>query len=151
MMAVTARLMTVDKAAFLAFTTLCTRPVTSTNGADELLTDLEILLDELPPLDLGGSSTVLPFPACETDGIRLAPVCFLDEGRLQTVNLWVCGGKRAQTAAQQRAQLFRLLRAQDPCPDTQKPVQLKCPFGFILIATEPRTGRAFLRVLYQAA
>lgn len=125
--------------------------LTAGQKREELLTDLEILLDELPQLDLSGSSATLPFPACETDGVRLAPVCFLHEDKLQTVNLWVCGGKRAQTAAQQRAQLFRLLHAQDPCPDTQKPLRLKCPFGFILIATEPRTGRAFLRVLYQAA
>ena len=40
MMAVTARLMTVDKAAFLAFSEQCARPVTSASGTDELLTDL---------------------------------------------------------------------------------------------------------------
>jgi replicative DNA helicase len=40
MMAVTARLITVDKAAFLAFSEQCARPVTSAIGTDELLTDL---------------------------------------------------------------------------------------------------------------
>ena len=71
MMAVTARLMTVDKAAFLAFTTLCTRPVTSTNGADELLTDLLVRRRTLAAIMEAQQKLMQPLEPSETTLQRL--------------------------------------------------------------------------------
>lgn len=94
---------------------------------------------------------IVPFPAFEAPGGRLACVCYLHGGRLHAVELWVAGvGQRKRgTADQQRALLFQCLRAGDPARDSKRGVLLRCPFGTALIATDPRTGDATLRLTYR--
>ena len=52
-------------------------------------------------------------------------------------------------ADQQRALLFQCLRCADPSPDSKHGVLLKCAFGNALLATDPRTGGAMLRLTYR--
>ena len=95
--------------------------------------------------------TTVPFPAFAVPGGRLSCVCFLKEERLWAAEIWVEGvGKHLRrTAERQRAFLFACLGAADPYPDSHGGVLLRCPFGTALVATDPRTGAATLRLTYR--
>lgn len=71
MMAVAARLMTVDKAAFLAFNEQCARPVTSAYGTDELLTDLLVRRRTLAAIMEAQQKLMQPLEPSETTLQRL--------------------------------------------------------------------------------
>ena len=71
MMAVAARLMTVDKAAFLAFNEQCALPVTSASGTDELLTDLLVRRRTLAAIMEAQQLLMQPLEPSETTLQRL--------------------------------------------------------------------------------
>ena len=97
------------------------------------------------------TESVIPFPAFAVSGGRLACVCLLHGDRLHAVSFSVAGvgEKRRGTADQQRALLFQCLRGADPARDSKRGVLLRCPFGTALVATDPRTGDALLRITYR--
>ena len=103
----------------------------------------------LPAPDAG--DMLIPFPAFAVPGGRLACVCQMHGDRLHAVEFTVVGvGQRKRgTADQQRALLFQCLRAADPARDSKRGVLLRCPFGVALVATDPRTGDATLRLTYR--
>lgn len=96
-----------------------------------------------PHCDLTGDDILLPFPAKELAGGRLAPVCILEGGRLRAVRIWAVGAKDG------RALLFSALAAKDPCPDTKSAVEIAFPFGTADISLDPRTGTASMLISYQ--
>ena len=109
---------------------------------------------------LTGQSAVLPdrvdedtvcFPAFGVPGGRLSCICLMRGGTLHAVELQVAAvGKRARPdAGRQRAFLFRCLYGDDPAKDSQRGVLLRCPFGTALVATDPRSGDATLRITYR--
>lgn len=91
------------------------------------------------------------FPAFAVPGGRLSCVCFLRGGRLHAVEFSVAavGNRKRATAERQRAFLFQCLRGVDPLPDTMGNVLFRCPFGTVLVATDPRCGDATLRMTYR--
>lgn len=94
---------------------------------------------------------ILPMPAFTVAGGRLACVCFLHGDKLHAVEFSVVavGQRKRGTADQQRALLFQCIRAGDPARDSKRGVLLRCPFGTALVATDPRTGDATLRLTYR--
>jgi len=94
---------------------------------------------------------MIPFPAFAVPGGRLACVCLMHGDRLHaaTFSVVAVGNRRRGTAEQQRALLFQCLRATDPNRDSKRGVLLRCPFGAALIATDPRSGDATLRLTYR--
>lgn len=84
--------------------------------------------------------------AREAHGALFAPLCELEDGELRAVTLTPL----ARGTARQRSALFAALRLRDPCPDTRLCVRAGCPFGEVLISTEPYFGRASARVEYRA-
>lgn len=104
------------------------------------------------PLPGGAQNeAVLAFPAFAVPGGRLACVCLMHGDALHAVEFSVVGvsPKRRGSADQQRALLFQCLRAADPSRDSKRGVLLRCPFGTALVATDPRTGDASLRLTYR--
>jgi hypothetical protein len=97
----------------------------------------------------GGAAVT--FPSFAVPGGRLACVCLLRGDRLHAAEFWVAavGRRRRSTADQQRAFLFECLRATDPAPDSRRSVLLRCPFGAALVATDPLSGDATLRLTYR--
>ena len=85
-------------------------------------------------------------------GGRLVPVCTVEGGSLQSIVLCVSsvGGKAGVPARRQRAFLFARLGLRDPFPDTLEPVRVRCPFGELIVAADPHTGRTEARVMYAA-
>lgn len=104
-------------------------------------------------LSKGGAPNdpIVPFPAFTVPGGRLACVCVLHGDRLHAVAFSVVGvgAKKRGTADQQRALLFQCLRGADPARDSKRGVLLRCPFGTALVATDPYTGDATLRLTYR--
>lgn len=94
---------------------------------------------------------VLAFPAFAVPGGRLACVCLMHGDALHAVEFSVVGvsPKKRGSADQQRALLFQCLRAADPSRDSKRGVLLRCAFGTALVATDPRTGDASLRLTYR--
>ena len=97
------------------------------------------------------TEAIIPFPAFAVPGGRLACVCLMHGDKLHAVSFWVAGvgQRRRGTADQQRALRFQCLRATDPARDSKRGVLLRCPFGAALVATDPRTGEATLRLTYR--
>ena len=97
------------------------------------------------------TEAVIPFPAFAVAGGRLACVCLMHGDKLHAVSFSVAGvgQKRRGTADSQRALLFQCLRGADPARDSKRGVLLRCAFGTALIATDPRTGDATLRLTYR--
>ncbi len=87
---------------------------------------------------------------CPVTGGTLAPVCLFQEGALVAVTLYVsaAAGKEQPGAERQRAFLMRRLHLKDPCPDTMGSVRVRCPFGELLISTDPYTGQASALISY---
>lgn len=48
----------------------------------------------------------------------------------------------------QRAFLMRRLHLKDPCPDTMASVRVRCPFGELLVSTDPYTGQSAALISY---
>ena len=98
----------------------------------------------------GQLSAVVRLPSHPVTGGRLAPVCTVEDGRLQSVTLCVSaiGGKAVSPAPKQRAFLFSRLGLRDPLPDSFETVCVQCPFGEILLTSDPHTGRAEARLIY---
>ena len=117
----------------------------------EVLAVRQALLGDAPAQPPPADGAVVPMPAFAVPGGRLAGLCILHGDKLHAVELSVVsvGQRRRGTAEQQRAFLFQCLRAADPSPDSQRNVLLRCPFGTALIATDPRTGDATLRLTYR--
>lgn len=110
------------------------------------------LTTALPTLAIDESvaDPIALLPEQTVEGGALAPVCFFHGARLHAVELTVTRvGQRRGTAEQQRALLFALACAQDPAPDTRRPVVLRCRFGTAAISTDPRTGTALMRLTYR--
>ena len=97
------------------------------------------------------TEAVIPFPAFAVAGGRLACVCLMHSDKLHAVSFSVAGvgQRRRGTADGQRALLFQCLRGADPARDSKRGVLLRCAFGTALIATDPRTGDATLRLTYR--
>lgn len=97
------------------------------------------------------NGSVVTFPAFGVPGGRLACVCLLHGDRLHATDFSVVSvGQRKRGAAdQQRALLFQCIRAMDPSKDSKRGVLLRCPFGTALVATDPRSGDATLRLTYR--
>ena len=97
------------------------------------------------------NESIVAFPTFAVPGGRLACVCFLHGDRLHATEFTVVsvGQRKRGTADQQRALLFQCVRAGDPSRDSKRGVLLRCPFGSALIATDPRSGDATLRLTYR--
>ena len=80
----------------------------------------------------------------------LAPVCLFQEGALVAVTLYVsaAGGRERPGMDRQRAFLMRRLHLKDPCPDTMASVRVRCPFGELLVSTDPYTGQSAALISY---
>ena len=117
----------------------------------ELLAARAALAAEGAPVRTPPNEPILPFPAFAVPGGRLACVCFLHGDRLHAVDFSVVGvgSRRRGSAEQQRALLFQCLRAEDRSRDSKRGVLLRCPFGTALVATDPRSGDATLRITYR--
>lgn len=117
----------------------------------ELLKAYRKLAGESSVADDLRAEPILTFPAFGVSGGRLACVCFLHGDKLHGVDFTVVGvGQRKRgTADQQRALLFQCIRAGDPSRDSKRGVLLRCPFGTALVATDPRSGDATLRLTYR--
>ena len=91
-------------------------------------------------------------PAHPAHGGSLAPVCQLENGGLQLVTLYVdtINGKPCPGADRRRAFLFSALHLKDPYPDTRRSVKVRCPFGELMITTDPYTGQTSARIQYVA-
>lgn len=87
---------------------------------------------------------------CPVTGGALAPVCLFQEGALVAVMLYVsaAGGRERPGADRQRAFLTRRLHLKDPCPDTMGCVRVRCPFGELLLSTDPYTGQSAALISY---
>ncbi|HIS43012.1 MAG TPA: hypothetical protein IAC11_09035 [Candidatus Limiplasma pullicola] len=87
---------------------------------------------------------------CPVTGGTLAPVCLFQEGALVGVTLFASavGGRERPGADRQRAFLMRRLHLKDPCPDTMGSVCVRCPFGEVLISTDPYTGQSAALISY---
>ena len=97
------------------------------------------------------TDTAIPFPVFAVAGGRLACVCQMHGDKLHAVCFSVAGvgQKKRGTADGQRALLFQCLRSADPARDSKRGVLLRCAFGTALIATDPRSGDATLRLTYR--
>ncbi len=97
------------------------------------------------------TEAIIPFPAFAVVGGRLACVCLMHGDKLHAVSFSVAGvgQKKRGTAEGQRALLFQCLRGADPARDSKRGVLLRCAFGTALIATDPYTGDATLRLTYR--
>lgn len=58
------------------------------------------------------------------------------------------GRPRAAGMDRQRAFLMRRLHLKDPCPDTMASVRVRCPFGELLVSTDPYTGQSAALISY---
>ena len=87
---------------------------------------------------------------CPVTGGTLAPVCLFQEGALVAVTLYVsaAGGRERPGMDRQRAFLMRRLHLKDPCPDTMASVRVRCPFGELLVSTDPYTGQSAALISY---
>ena len=103
------------------------------------------LVGAKPNCDLSRDDLILPFPAVDTAGGRLAPICQIQGGRLRAVELWAYPAGKGDS----RAMLLRLLMAKDPSPDTRGAVEISFPFGTALLSCDPRTNRATLLITYR--
>jgi len=109
------------------------------------------LMGETPLPKGADGDLLLPLPAFMVEGGKLACVCVMHGDQLHAVEFQVVsvGQRRRGNAEQQRALLFQCLRAADPAPDSKRGVLLRCPFGTALVATDPRSGEATLRLTYR--
>jgi len=117
----------------------------------ELLKAYRKFTDTSSQKDVLYAEPILTFPAFGVSGGKLACVCFLHGDKLHAIEFTVVGvGQRKRgTADQQRALLFQCIHAGDPSRDSKRGVLLRCPFGTALVATDPRSGDAMLRLTYR--
>lgn len=117
----------------------------------ELLKAYRKLADTPSKADDMRAEPILTFPAFGISGGKLACVCILHGDKLHAVEFTVAGvgQRRRGTADQQRALLFQCIHAGDPSRDSKRGVLLRCPFGTALVATDPRSGDATLRLTYR--
>ena len=101
----------------------------------------------MAPAALSGRYATLRDPVT---GGTLAPVCLFQEGALVAVTLYVsaAGGRERPGMDRQRAFLMRRLHLKDPCPDTMASVRVRCPFGELLVSTDPYTGQSAALISY---
>ncbi len=104
-----------------------------------------------PEADEPPHEAILFLPQVKVPGGRVACVCFLRSATLHAVEMSVVavGRRKHCTAAQQRAFLFQCLRAVDPARDSRRAVILRCLFGTVMVATDPHSGDAMLRLTYR--
>jgi hypothetical protein len=97
------------------------------------------------------TKAILPFPAVDAAGGRLAPIAFFEADRLSAVQLTVVavGQKNKPTAQQQRSYLFSVFHCKDPSPDSQRNCRLATTFGSVTFFPDPRVGCAVARVAYR--
>jgi len=117
----------------------------------ELLEACKALAGNAAGADGRADDAAVALPSFSVPGGRLACVCLLRGEKLHAAEFWVTavGRRKRFTADQQRAFLFECLRANDPSPDSRRSVLLRCPFGAALVATDPRSGDATLRITYR--
>jgi len=108
-------------------------------------------LGGVPDGVLAAADEPVPFPVFDVPDGKLSCVCFLHDGKLSAVECQASdtGRHKRRTAERQRAFLFECLGVSDPYPDSLRSVSLRCPFGAALVATDPRSGEATLRVTYR--
>lgn len=96
------------------------------------------------------STEVLALGSHPIRGSHLAVFGTLNQDRLSSITLYVdsAGSKSLISSARQRAFIFSSLQFTDPCPDTHRNVRINCPFGDILISSDPITGQASARINY---
>ena len=104
----------------------------------------------MAPAALSGRYATLRDRPCPVTGGTLAPVCLFQEGALVAVTLYVsaAGGRERPGMDRQRAFLMRRLHLKDPCPDTMASVRVRCPFGELLVSTDPYTGQSAALISY---
>ena len=105
----------------------------------------------MAPAALSGRyATLRGLEPCPVTGGTLAPVCLFQEGALVAVTLYVsaAGGRERPGMDRQRAFLMRRLHLKDPCPDTMASVRVRCPFGELLVSTDPYTGQSAALISY---
>lgn len=103
------------------------------------------------PPNIAQNEPILALPAFAVPGGRLACVCLMHGDKLHAAEFTVVnvGQRKRGTADQQRALLFQCLHGNDPSKDSKRGVLLRCPFGTALVATDPRSGDAMLRLTYR--
>lgn len=65
-----------------------------------------------------------------------------------TLYVSAAGGRERPGMDRQRAFLMRRLHLKDPCPDTMASVRVRCPFGELLVSTDPYTGQSAALISY---
>ena len=100
----------------------------------------------------GRTDAIVRLESHAVAGGRLVPVCTVTGGALESVALTISSvaSRPMRKAERQRAFLFARLDLEDPCPDTLDSVHIACPFGEMFLSTDPFTGRAEARILYDA-
>ena len=116
--------------------------------ADGLSLRVGMAAQALPPADFHGDMLCLP-PRAVRGGELAATLAMGAEGLCGVVlTVHAVGGRAEPDAARQRAFLFDKLHLKDPWPDTWRSVRVHCPFGEILISSDPYTGGACARLTY---
>jgi len=107
-------------------------------------------MDELAERLDGAQQGIVRLQSHPVTGGRLIPICMVEGGAVQSITL--CpgpgSGKESRDAQKQRAFLFSRLGLRDPLPDSFETVCVQCPFGEILLTSDPHTGRAEARLIY---
>lgn len=120
--------------------------------ADGLVLSAGLAVGELAGQLDGRMQAVVRMQSHAVSGGRLIPICTVEGGSLQSIVLCVSsvGGKTSVSPQKQRAFLFARLGLRDPGADALESVCIYCPFGEILIGSDPHTGRAEARLMYAA-
>ena len=129
---------------------LLTRDTGELTFADGFVLTAGLAVGELAVQLDGRLDAVVRLPSHAVAGGRIVPICTVESGTLHSVALCpsAVGGKSAVSPSRQRSFLFARLGLRDPFPDTLESVCIYCPFGEILIGSDPHTGRAEARLMY---
>ncbi|MEG2315720.1 MAG: hypothetical protein RSC91_05865, partial [Clostridia bacterium] len=104
---------------------------------------------EALPLEAKRSGSLCLAPRAVRGGELAAMLLMGSEGLCGVVlTAPTVGGRAEPDAGRQRAFLFDKLHLRDPWPDTWRSVRVRCPFGEILISSDPYTGGASARLTY---
>jgi len=120
--------------------------------ADGMRLSAGLPMDELAERLDGAQQGTIRLQSHAVTGGRLIPICTVEGGAVQSISLCVgsIGGKEMRNAQKQRAFLFARMGLSDPCPETMETVRVLCPFGELLLVTDPHTGRSEARLCYTA-
>ncbi|NLO84474.1 MAG: hypothetical protein GX096_03460 [Clostridiales bacterium] len=106
--------------------------------------------DEIPSQPSRMAADMISLGSHPVHGGSLSVIGMLRADKLRTITLAVHTASHPFLipSSRQRAFIFTALCMKDPCPDTKQNVKIDCPFGHILIFTDPHTGQTCARITY---